>query len=143
MIVLDTSVLYALIDASDTYHRWAAKWYSGVDDELVTTPFVLAEVDHLALTRGGHRAVKAFRQDVRSGAYTVEWWGAATSAASDVADRNLDLGISITDASLVVLADRVDTVDIATLDERHFRALRPLSGGPAFRLLPQDAGKRD
>jgi hypothetical protein len=26
----------------------------------------------------------------------------------------------------------------ATLDERHFRAIRPLAGGRAFRLLPAD-----
>ena len=27
----------------------------------------------------------------------------------------------------------------ATLDQRHFRAVRPLAGGEAFRLLPADA----
>ena len=34
---------------------------------------------------------------------------------------------------------RYGTIDIATLDERHFRAVRPLAGGKAFRLLPADA----
>jgi len=38
----------------------------------------------------------------------------------------------------VVLAEHVGTTDIATLDDRHFRAIRPLAGGDAFRLLPRD-----
>jgi hypothetical protein len=49
-----------------------------------------------------------------------------------------DFGIGITDASLVVLADRYGTRDLLTFDERHFRKVTPLQGG-AFRLLPLDA----
>ncbi|MGZ6689820.1 MAG: hypothetical protein ACXVHQ_20265 [Solirubrobacteraceae bacterium] len=40
---------------------------------------------------------------------------------------------------LVALVERLGKVEIATLDERHFRAVRPLAGGKAFRLLPGDA----
>jgi hypothetical protein len=36
------------------------------------------------------------------------------------------------------LAERLDTIIIATLDERHFRAVRPLTTETAFRLLPAD-----
>jgi predicted nucleic acid-binding protein len=100
----------------------------------------LAEVDHLATARGGLHAVQAFRDDVRAGAYGVDWWPGAASEATSVADLYGDLGIGLTDASLVVLADRVGTLAIATFDERHFRAIRPLGGGNAFRLLPLDAG---
>jgi hypothetical protein len=32
----------------------------------------------------------------------------------------------------------MQTIEIATFDERHFRAIRPLAGGDAFRLLPLD-----
>ncbi len=39
---------------------------------------------------------------------------------------------------LVVLAQRLRTVEIATLDERHFRVLKPLTGEPAYRLLSAD-----
>jgi hypothetical protein len=37
--------------------------------------------------------------------------------------ESMELGLS--DASLVVLAARLHTTDIATLDERHFRAVKP------------------
>jgi len=33
---------------------------------------------------------------------------------------------------------RFETYDIFTLDERHFRAMRPLTGRKSFRLLPAD-----
>lgn len=46
----------------------------------------------------------------------------------------------LAEASLVVLADRLGTVRIATLDERHFRAVRLLSGAGAFHVLPKDGG---
>jgi predicted nucleic acid-binding protein len=138
VIVLDTSVIYALLDAGDGRHREALTWYERLDDELVTTPLVLAEADHLAATRGGARAVRAIGNDVRAGAYLVEWWPSAARDAAEVADIYPDLGIGLTDASLVVLAAHVETVDVATFDERHFRVVRPLAGADAFRLLPLD-----
>ena len=138
MIVLDTSVIYALLDAADGRHHQAVAWYSGLTRELVTTPLVLAEADHLAATRGGPVALRALRADIRAGAYLVDWWPSAAREAAQVADRYADLGIGLTDASLVVLAARVGSTDIATFDERHFRAIVPLRGAPAFRLLPLD-----
>ncbi len=138
MIVLDTAVIYALLDAADQRHRQALDWYDKLDDELVTTPLVLAEADHLAATRGGARAARAFRADVAAGAYLVDWWPAAAREAAAIADQYAALGLGLTDASLVALASRVGTVDIATFDQRHFRAVKPLGGGDAFRLLPLD-----
>ena len=138
MIVLDTAVIYALLDAADQRHRQALDWYNKLDDELVTTPLVLAEADHLAATRGGARAARAFRADVAAGAYLVDWWPAAAREAAAIADQYAALGLGLTDASLVALASRVGTVDIATFDQRHFRAVKPLGGGDAFRLLPLD-----
>ena len=41
----------------------------------------------------------------------------------------------MTDASLVVLADRYRTTRIATYDRRHFITMRGLDGRP-FELLP-------
>jgi uncharacterized protein len=139
VIVTDTSFIYALLDSRDDRHREAAGWYERVDDEMATTPMVLAEVDHLARTRAGGQAASAFRHDVRSGAYFVEWWPAAAAEVCRIADRYSDIGISLTDASLVALAARVGTPRVATFDERHFRAVRPVQRGQqAFTLLPSD-----
>jgi predicted nucleic acid-binding protein len=139
MIVLDSSVIYALLDRRDRRHGEAVAWYGSTEDDLVTTPMALAEVDHLARTRSGSRATSAFRQDVKAGAYHVEWWPEAGAESAAVAEQYADLQLGMTDASLIALAARFETTDIATFDERPFRAVRPIRGPAAFRLLPADS----
>jgi hypothetical protein len=56
-----------------------------------------------------------------------------------IAERYADNQLGLADASLVALANRPETIEIATLDERHFRAVRPLGDDGAFRLVPADA----
>lgn len=138
MIVLDTSFLYALLDRRDGRHAEAAEWYRDVDDQLATSPLVLAEVDYLA-ARASRALRGAFRRDVAAGAYHVSWWETAATESVQTAERYTDLGPSLADASLVALAAYLETTLIATFDERHFRAMQPLRGARAFTLLPLDA----
>ncbi len=138
MIVVDASVIYALLDANDNNHEAATAWYLATLPALTTTPLILAEVDHLAGARAGVVAQRAFRADLASGAYDIAWWPEAAAQCVSIAEQYHDLDVGLADASLVALASRLGTVDIATFDERHFRAMRPESGGNAFRLLPAD-----
>jgi len=138
VIVVDTSIIVAYMNATDDHHDVVAGWIDQIDDDLVTTPLIVAEADHLVGSRGGSSALSALRTDLTAGAYLVQWWPAAMAATVDVAERYADISLGLADASLVVLAERVGTLDIGTLDERHFRAVRPLSGGAAFRILPAD-----
>ncbi len=137
MIVVDTSFVYALLDRADRRHDEAAAWYAASDDELITTPLVIAETDYLA-TRLGEPALRAFRGDLEGGVYGVDWWPGAGRVLVDVA-RRVGLPIGLADASIVATAARHETIEVATFDHRRFRALRPLTGEPAFRLLPADA----
>ena len=139
MIVVDASVAYALLDERDAGHEAARSWYDQPHRDLLTTPLVLAEVDHLAAARLGGAARSAFLGDIDRGGYYVAWWSSAVADSVQIAQRYLDLGVSLTDASLVALAARLETTSIATFDERHFRAIQPLTGEPAFTLLPVDA----
>ncbi len=139
MIVVDSSFAYALLDDTDVGHTAARAWYEAPHPNLVTTPLVLAEVDHLVGTRLSAGALSSFHEDLAAGGYHVAWWDAAVSESVSVAERYVDLGVGLTDASLVALAARLETTAVATFDERHFRAMTPLVGGPAFRLLPTDA----
>ena len=52
MIVVDTSVIVAYMNAGDDHHGAIGDWLGEVDDDLVTTPLIIAEVDHLVGTRG-------------------------------------------------------------------------------------------
>ncbi len=139
MIVVDTSIIVAYMNAADNYHATVAGWLDGADDDLATTPLIIAEVDHLVGARGGRAARRALHRDLAAGAYLVEWWPGAIASVVKIAERYADTGLGLADASLVALAERLGTIDIATLDARHFRAVRPLAGGKAFRLLPPDA----
>ena len=65
--------------------------------------------------------------------------GEDVAEAAEVIERFVDFQVGLADASVVVLANRHETLDVLTLDERHFRVLRGPGGRP-FRLLPADAG---
>lgn len=139
MIVIDTSVIVAYMNAADDHHQAVSAWFDELDDDLATTPLIVAEVDHLVGARGGRTALSALRADLAAGAYLVEWWPSAIAATVNIAERYADNGLGLADASLVALAERLDTAAIATLDERHFRVVRPLAAATAFRLLPKDS----
>jgi predicted nucleic acid-binding protein len=140
LIVLDTSVVLAFMDRRDTDHEIVRAWMDESEDELVTTPLVVAELDHLVFRQGGAAAAKTLREDFGEGAYVVEWWQSAIHETIAVAERYESMEIGLTDASLIALATRLQTVEIATLDERHFRAVRPMTDGEdAFTLLPYDS----
>ncbi len=139
MIVIDTSVVLAFMDRRDTNHDAAERWMDANDEELVTTPLVVAELDHLVLRHGGPGAARALRNDLDASAYEVEWWPSAIHETIAVATRHESMNLGLADASLVALAGRLRTTSIATFDERHFRVLRPASGAESFTLLPADA----
>jgi predicted nucleic acid-binding protein len=139
VIIVDTSVIVAYMNAADDHHEAVTRWLEPVEDDLATTPMIVAEVDHLVAARGGGGALTQWRADLTAGAYVLEWWPGAIDSAVTVAERYADSGLGLADASLVALAQRLGTIEIATLDERHFRVVRPLAGGEAFRLLPLDA----
>lgn len=136
MIVLDTSVILALFDARDSGHLAAKEWFEERQPRFSTTPLVLAEADHLVLHHGGRSARAALLANVTSGAFQALWWDEAGTESVSVAEAYPDVGL--TDASLVALAGRLGTTQIATFDERHFRAVTPLQGGGHFTLLPMD-----
>jgi predicted nucleic acid-binding protein len=138
VILADASAIFALLDRADERHDIARAWYERTRPALATVPLVLVEVDFLAASRGGEGMRSAFRRDVIAGAYRVTWWDDAAAQAAAIAQQYADLSVSLTDASLVALAARMQTIEIATFDERHFRAIRPLAVGDAFRLLPLD-----
>ena len=139
MIVLDTSGLLAAIDGSQRRHAEAAAAIRESAGALLLSPFVLAELDYLLSTKVSPAAAAALLDEVAGGAYRLEPMAADDIArAAEVILRYRDLQLGLADASLVVLAERHRTLDILTLDERHFRAVTGIGGRP-FRLLPADA----
>ena len=105
------------------------------DEDLVTTPLAVAEMDHFARKTGGHDAASALWGDFESGAYAVRWWADALSHTIAIARQHPWIGLA--DASLVALAGLLRTNRIVTFDP-HFRSLTTPAGEP-FTVLPADA----
>lgn len=138
MILLDTSGVLAAVDSSQNWHARAVASMAAASPPLLLSPFVLAELDYLVATRVGEQAHLGILREVERGAYTlVPMSGADIGLARAIVDRHAALGISLADASIVVLAERHRLRDVLTLDQRHFRVLT-VEGRP-FRVLPADA----
>ncbi|MFE9390929.1 PIN domain-containing protein [Streptomyces sp. NPDC006784] len=143
MIVIgDTSGLVAALNASDPEHE-AARVALRRAALTVVSPLVVLEIE-LITTRNVDRKA-AYRVNdwllgqERTGRMAIPQVSTDTlRKARLVQNRYADLRLDLTDAVNVVLAEAYDTEIILTLDRRDFRAITPLTGNHAFRLLPDD-----
>jgi uncharacterized protein len=139
LILLDSSGLFASIDASEPMHEATRAALEADAGPLILSPFALAELDYLLTRELGVDFELAFLEEVASGAYQLVSFDESDIAeATRVIETYRDLRIGLADASLVVLAGKLEIEDVLTLDERHFRALRSPRGRP-FRVLPADS----
>lgn len=140
-IIVDTSAIVALFDEAYAEHGAIAHLVTSCTGPLVVSPFIVAEADYLLSSRLGSEAARRFAADIVAEAYELaEWTAADQAAAREVIGRypNPRDYVGVADASNVVLADRYRTTGLLTLDQRHFRALRPLWGADHFTLHPHD-----
>ena len=139
MILLDTSGLLAALFSDQNRHEECARALREASPPRIVSPFVLAELDYLIAKYAGVPAEVALLEEIERGAYELAVFDEFNVAkAREIIERYSDLNIGLADASIAVLAERYDTRDVLTLDERHFRAIRP-SPRRRFRILPADA----
>jgi len=137
-VVLDTSIIVALVVADEDEHDLVREWIFSQDDDLVTTPLALAEIDHVVTARASRLITQRVWMDFDNDAYQVRWWADALAETLKILRVESKLDIGIVDASLVALAERLNTTRIATLDHRHFRQIT-VDGGKHFTIFPADA----
>jgi predicted nucleic acid-binding protein len=133
--VVDAGPLYAAVDADDNEHERCLSVLQRDDLELVVPAMVVAEVSYLVGRRLGAATEAAFLRSLSA----VEVEAPSADDWQDIADlvqRYGDFPLGGTDASVAVLAERLGTDVIVTLDRRHFAAIR-MSNGRPFRLLPE------
>lgn len=135
-LVVDAGPLYAMADRDDAHHQPSLDLLSTYPGPLIIPTLVITEVAYLIGRRLGSRAEVLFAQDLAEGAYSVDpvhsrdWLRIAELVA---AYRDFPLGM--VEASVVACAERQGVAEVATLDRRHFGAVRPLHCS-AFTLLP-------
>jgi hypothetical protein len=132
--IVDAGPLYAAVDTDDDDHVPCLETLQRLDLELVVPALVVAEVTYLVGRRLGAAIEAAFIRGlsaVEVEAPSVEDW----PAIANLVERYGDFPLGGTDASVAVLAERLGTDLIVTLDRRHFGAIR-MKDGRSFRLIP-------
>jgi predicted nucleic acid-binding protein len=136
VIVADTGALIALIDRADRHHRALRALYEETADEWVLPWAILAEVDYLLGAHVGKAAQRAFLEDLADGALPVVWGSEEDlDAAHRLLTRYKSLDVGLVDAVVIATATRLRARAIATLDLRHFGAVK-IPGDP--KLFPRD-----
>ncbi|MBP0448128.1 PIN domain-containing protein [Kitasatospora sp. RG8] len=142
VVIADTSGLLAALDRSHPA-RSSAREVLDSAGLLVVSPVLLSELDHLARRILGFDSAMAatddIRRRVRSGrAVMPEITAEILDTAQAVRVRHRSLGLDLADAVNIALAAEFRTNAVLTLDQRDFRAVRPLTVHKAFRILPDD-----
>jgi len=138
-MLVDSSGLLATMFPDQRTHRECGQVLTESRGPLLLSPFILAELDYLVTKLAGIPNELSLLREVERGAYElVPFEVADLKRAREVIEQYSDLGIGLADASIVVLSERHSVLDLLTLDQRHFRALRGAGGRP-FRILPADA----
>ncbi|MBA3876916.1 MAG: VapC toxin family PIN domain ribonuclease [Anaerolinea sp.] len=125
-LICDTGPLLAALDAADPDHGRCARLLVDTDEDLLVPALVLAELDYWCSRRLPPEAWRIFLDDVLAGVYRIEPpTGADLARCRELQARYADLGLGVVDASVLALAERLGERKVATLDHRHFRAVRP------------------
>ncbi len=132
--IVDTGPLVAAANRADPKHRVCLKALQAAEYALVIPALCVAEVSYLLQSKKGPDTEAAFlrgleRFDVQA-PIGREWIRIAK-----LVEQYADFPLGGTDASIVALAERLNTEILITLDKRHFENVRP-AHCDRFRLLP-------
>jgi predicted nucleic acid-binding protein len=125
-LVLDTGPTLALLDADDPEHARCVSLLSELDETLVLPAPTLVEVDYWIRKRLQPEVWPLFIEDILAGAYFVEHLTPEDlMRVAELEATYADLDLGMVDASVIAICERLGEHKVATLDHRHFRAVRP------------------
>jgi len=114
-IVIDSGPLIALFDRDDNYHKKALKFINELKDELVSNYAVITEVSHL-LDFSIKAQIDFLRWVFNGGISIADISSEDLLRIIELTEKYSDLPMDFADASLVVLCDRMNIRDIASVD---------------------------
>ena len=139
MILCDTGPLVSAALLDDADHVACVGLLTRLHEarrRLLVPATVVAEVGYLLAREGGAAVEAAFLRSFADGAFEVaDLTPTDLARAGDLVEQYADFPLGTTDATVVALAERLDLVEVATLDRRHFAAVRP-SHVLALTLVP-------
>jgi len=135
-VLVDAGPLYAYVDGDDAHHAASLALLEAHPGPLIVPTLVVTEVTYLLGTRLGPEPEIRFLGDLAAGAFSVEPVAAGDwLRIADLVATYRDLPLGTVDASIVAAAERLDILEVATVDRRHFGVVRPLHVA-AFALVP-------
>ncbi len=135
-LILDAGPLYASLDRNDRDHHRCRQLLQTTRELLVIPSPVLPEVDYLVHSRLHGGIALGLIDDIIAGAYRVEELRREDyTRIRELCDKYADADIGFVDAAVLAVVERLNEPKLATLDYRHFRALRPRHVD-ALQLLP-------
>ena len=133
-LLLDTGALVGLLDRSQSIHNACVEFYSSWKGSVVTTEAVITEAIHLlSNVRNGGAACLDFL--LGGGALLVPSTEPSIKRCRILLDKYADLPIDFADATLIVLAEELNTDLVFTFDS-DFRIYR-IRGRKHFRIVPE------
>jgi len=133
-MIVDTGVIFAGFDRRDAWHAPSAELLTTARSPLRVPSLVVTEVCYLLGSRLGANAEADFLAALgRSEFDVVALTDRDYVRAAELVGKYSDLPLGAVDASVIVLAERLADRDVATIDRRHFHAVREAR---SFSLLP-------
>jgi predicted nucleic acid-binding protein len=136
-LVFDTGPILAILDADDPAHTGCVDLLEEFQEPLIVVAATLVEIDYWIRQRLQPEVWSTFVSDIAEGAYRLEQLsvGEMSRVVELQADyRDLDLGM--VDAAVMVTCEKLNERKVATLDRRHFGAVRPRHA-KHFEILPR------
>jgi predicted nucleic acid-binding protein len=128
--------LVAVLNADDKHHDACRSLLESEPGPIIVPAPILTEVCYLAASRLGPQAEAAFLESLATGELQLETTTTGDlSRMAELVRTYADFPLGAADASVIAVAERLDVTQIATIDHRHFRVVRPRHCD-AFDLLP-------
>lgn len=136
MMLMDSGFLYATIDKRDANHQRVMTVLPTLSGELVLPTVALVETAYLLYSRLGHATMRHMISQLEQSPIRFEpTYKSDLPRIYQLLEQYADLKLDLVDASLVVIAERLDVRQILTVDRRDFRIIRPVHCD-YFELLP-------
>lgn len=133
-LLLDTGALVTLLDRSQRNHAAFVEFFGAWQGAVVSTEAVLTEASHLlGRVAGGRTACLDFF--LAGGATLIPPTRATLERCRALVERYADVPMDFADATLVVLAEDLDTNLILTTDRKDFSIYR-ISSRRRFKTVP-------
>ena len=134
-LLLDSGALVSLLDRRQAAHDACREVLREWRRPIVSTEAVLTEASHLLGSLAGGR-VACVTYFLRGAAILVPMSTSLLGRCRVLLERYADLPMDYADATLVALAEELDTDAVLTTDRRDFAVYRIAEKRP-FRILPE------